>query len=329
MLAVADNGSATRNRRIYAGQLGLNMAVMTGRTYHSNDKPYVERPFGTLQWQVLNFLPGYTGSRPGELSGADPIAAAALSPDGLYGTITRYLVDEYPFQPHRGTGMFGATPMQKMLEVYGNYGEVDPPNQGDRRLHLGIKRVASTTSEGVKIFNIPYNSTELQRFASGASKRVTVHLDPDDLRKVSITAEGHQDVIEADLKMTAFSDLTLEEALTVMEEAVKGNPHMRALHDANLWDARARRAKESGFFPDSTLPASYRGLDDLEKRADALAQVELVPNTSSGPTVPPGSIMDRSGHASAQPVDDMAAAAPHQAKRHDKVAFKPIKESKL
>lgn len=47
--------------------------------YQLMDKQMVERLFGTTQWDVLNFQPGYTGSRPGELTGYDPKASAELS----------------------------------------------------------------------------------------------------------------------------------------------------------------------------------------------------------------------------------------------------------
>ncbi|MCE8421691.1 hypothetical protein LZ190_24090, partial [Rhodovulum sulfidophilum] len=61
LLSSADNGTATRNGSVYSAQLGTGTIVMTGRTYHATDKPCVEGLFGTTQFQVLNFLPGYTG----------------------------------------------------------------------------------------------------------------------------------------------------------------------------------------------------------------------------------------------------------------------------
>ncbi|MCD1620484.1 hypothetical protein ACFSDD_00795 [Salipiger marinus] len=42
------------------------------------DKQMVERLFGTTQWDVLNFRPGYTGSRPGELTGNEPKLSAKI-----------------------------------------------------------------------------------------------------------------------------------------------------------------------------------------------------------------------------------------------------------
>ena len=308
-LALADNGTATRNADVYAGQLGMGMAVMTARAHQPMDKQMVERLFGTTQWDVLNFRPGYTGSRPGELTGYEPKPSAEISHDDLYGTLTRYFIDEYPFRPHRGTGMYGATPRQKQEEALKLYGPMESPSQRDRCLHLGAKVQATTTSEGVRAFNIPFNSTELQRFAAGRPKRVTVHLDPDDLRKVYVTAEGENAVMEARLSMTVFKDQTLEEAIEIMEAATKSNPSLRELHDRHLGEAMKRRAFESGFFPDSRDPSSYQTLAQLEARASKLLQVETRPAAYVGATAAPGHLMSRgrtSGVVPARP----AGAAP-------------------
>jgi len=361
-LALADNGTATRNAGVYAGQLGMGMTVMTARAYQPMDKQMVERILGTLQWDVLNFRPGYTGSRPGELTGYDPKSSAKLSHDELYGTITRYFIDEYPFRPHRGTGMFGATPRQKRQDAQRHYGAIDPPSQRDRCLHLGAKVQATTTSEGVRAFNIPFNSTELQRFAGGAPKAVTVHLDPDDLRKVYVTAEGVAKVMEAHLSMTVFKDQSLEEAIEIMEFATKSNPSLRELHAGHLSDAVARRATESKFFPDSRDPSSYQTLAQLEHRASKLLQVETRPASYAGATVAPGQLMSRgtpSGVVPARPAgttspkppalsspsDASIPSAPSSRKRRTlpengdtsaadpddikTMTFGPIKESKL
>ncbi|MYM56613.1 integrase catalytic domain-containing protein [Thalassovita mangrovi] len=301
-LSLADNGTATRNGRVYAAQLGMDMTVMTGRAYHATDKPHVERLFGTMQGQVLNFLPGYTGSFPGELPGYDPKPSAELSHDALYGMISRYFIDEYPFQEHLGTGMFGATPRQKREEAIRRYGPIEAPSLRERFLALGAKVQASTTSEGVKAYNIPFSSPALQRFAGGKSKRVNVHLDPDDLRTVLITAEGHDEVIEAELRMTVFKDQTLQEAIEIMERATKDNPTLRELHRAHLEEARARRARESGFFKDSRDPSNYETLAQLQRRAEKLLQVETRPASYTGATVAPGSIMSRGVPVESAPV---------------------------
>lgn len=299
--SLADNGTATRNSEIYAAQLGMGITVKTARANTPKDKEYVERAFGTVQWDVLNFCPGYTGSRPGELTGYEPKASAKITHDDLYGTITRYFIDEYPFRPHFGTGMYGATPRQKREQAIERYGVIDAPKQRDRILHLGVKVDATTTSEGVKAFNIPFNSNELQDFTGGDATKVTVHLDPDDLRRIYVTAAGSKEVVPVYLSMTIFKDVTLEEAIEIMEAATKLNPTLRELHAEHLKDARARRARESGFFPDSRDPASYQKIEKLRQRAAKLTQVEARRFTNPGDMAGPGDLMSRSSNDGAIP----------------------------
>ncbi|HBB84548.1 MAG TPA: hypothetical protein DC031_15070 [Sulfitobacter sp.] len=349
-LVKSDNGTATRNANIYASQLGLGTAVMTGRAYNSTDNAYVERMFGTLQWKVLNFLPGYTGSRPGELNGYDGKKNAEITPDALMGIITRYFIDEYPYTPHNGTGMFGATPWQKFEEVSARTNGIEPPDPEQLRLHLGVEGQASTTSEGIKIFGIPYNSSALQSFAGGASKKCTVLLNPDDLRHVTVLPQGKKEKIIANLSMTIFADLTLDEAMAVKRAAIEANPELRSLHRQHLAEARQRRNRESGFFPDSDLPSSYVTIDKIRQDAAEMAHVELAPLSRSMETSGPGNIMDRSGHsgpcyAVPTPAEEVAdpppeapftePEAPPVSKEFDeleantKPMFSPITESKV
>ncbi|MCF2906194.1 Mu transposase C-terminal domain-containing protein [Octadecabacter sp. CECT 8868] len=289
----SDNGTAARNGPVYAGQLGMETTVVTGRAYNSTDNAYAERPFGTLQWRVLNFLDGYVGSGPGELNGYDGQKRAKITPDELMGIITRYWVDEYPFAKHRGTGMFKATPWQKFEELQQLNSGIEAPSPEALRLHLGEREEFTITSEGVRIFNIPYNSTELRNFDGGANKKVTVFINPDDLRYASILSEETEKAVTADLRMNIFADLSLEEAISTMRAATEANPEKTVLHEQYLRDARKRRAIESGFFPDSNSPASYMTIEKLKRQAEAMANVEFVPLARSGPTVAPGSVMDR------------------------------------
>ncbi|SNR35016.1 Mu transposase C-terminal domain-containing protein [Puniceibacterium sediminis] len=309
-LVKSDNGTATRNAAVYASQLGLGTVVMTGRAYNSTDNSYAERPFGTLQWKVLNFMPGYTGSRPGELNGYDGQKNANVTPDDLMKVITRYFIDEYPFDSHSGTGMFGATPWQKYEEVKNLTDGIKAPSGELLRIHLGESAVATTSSEGVKIFGIPYNSKELQEFAGGASKKCTVLLNPDDLRKVSILSEEAKEIITADLKLTIFADMTLEEATAIMRAACEANPELRVLHKQHLEEAQRRRVRESGYFPDSNLPSSYTKIDELRRQADDMANVEFVSLSRSAPVGAAGSIMSREpGNVPQKPLSEPVGPA--------------------
>jgi transposase InsO family protein len=306
----ADNGSATRNSRVYAAQLGMGMVVKANRTNCANDKPYIERLFGTMQGKVLSVLPGYTGSHPKHLPGYDSKGSAKITHDQLYGLITRYFVDEYPNEPHHGTGMFGIRPRAKLEDALTRYGTIDPPSQRERILHLGDKCQASTTSEGVRVCNIPFNSTQLQRYAAGASKRVTVHVDRDDLRRVLITAEGLDEVLEANLSMTVFKDLTLEEAIDFMEMATKDNPERDALYQRDLELAIERLAREVEAFGDHRDPSNFQVFEKLQKRSDKTLRVEARPPASIAPTVRPGAIMDRHATSGVVAVNSAAGKPP-------------------
>lgn len=292
-LVKSDNGTAARNGPIYAIQLRAGTAVMTGRAHNSTDNTYTERPFGTAQWQVVNFRDGYVGSGPGELNGYDGHKNAKITPDDLMGPLTRYWVDEYPFAPHNETGMFTATPWQKFEELAKLSDGIKAPSAQTLRIHLGECKEATVTSEGVKIFNIRYNSTSLQKFAGGARNKVTVCLNPDDLQQLSILSEDTTQIMSADLSMTTFADLTLEEAIGVMRAAVEANPELSVLPDRNLQDARKRRAFGMASVPDPNSPAPYTKIDKLMRQADAMANVDFVPLSRSGPTVAPGHVMDR------------------------------------
>jgi hypothetical protein len=231
--------------------------------------------------------------------------------------------------------MFGATPWEKMLDIAKNYRQLDPPSQRERCLHLGVKVNVTTTPNGVKAFNIPFNSTKLLNFTGGASRKVTVHLDPDDLRHAYVTAKGCATVIKVNLSMTVFADLTLEEAIELMEDACRRDPKAQEFHDAHLKEVRARRVRESGFFPDTRDPSNYLNTNGLRRRADQIAQVSFRPQGVTGPTARAGLLTDRTGATPAFKVGEGSAGSTakpppkDQSSRPAGKTFIPIKDSKL
>lgn len=97
--------------------------------------------------------------------------------------------------------------------------------------------------------------------------------------------------------MTIFADLTLDEVMAVKRSAIEANPELRSLLREHLAEARQRRVRESGFFPDSNLPSSYATIDKIRQDAAEMAHVELAPLSRSMETSGPGNIMERSGHS--------------------------------
>jgi putative transposase len=310
----------------------LESMVQTGRTYTSTDNPIAERIFGTMQFGVLNTQGGYVGSRPGELPGYDPAANTRLTPDSLYGIITRYLVNEYSHQPHRGVGMFGMTPWQKLEETRAKYGDIEAPSPEKRRLYLGITRVMSTTSEGVLFDFLPYNSNALQHFHDGKPKKVKIYLDPDFKDKVTIQPLRSKLTFEADLKMTAFEGLTYEETIAVAKAAAQDNPAKSKINDAMVKEARAKRVTESGFYLDPNKPEAYSKVALLEMQATALKSIDFVPDRSfaAAPVLMPGSITQRPQKSSGQKPPPSPATFPSGGGAPPNGPnFTPIKKSKL
>jgi hypothetical protein len=328
LLTVADNGTATRNGSVYSAQLGVGTSVQTGRTYHSNDNAHVERIFGTIQFQVLNFEGGYVGSKPGDNPGYDPKANTHLTPYDLYGVLTRYLVDEYSHSPHRGVGMFGATPHEKLEEITTTYGKVDAPSPRARRMHFGFKRTVSTTSEGILFNNLPFTSPALNTFHDGMPKKVDVYLDPDFIHTVTILPHDGSAPFDAELSLTAYRDLSYEKALEIMKVAAQGNPKARDLTNQMVLKAKVDRAKRSGFYKDPVLPESYQTLHRLEDQSKALAQIGHVANHAVVASVKPGSITMRPKKLGAK---SMPHVSPPEARAKLKTGenFAPITESKL
>jgi hypothetical protein len=223
--------------------------------------------------------------------------------------------------------MYRATPWQKYLEVRETYGEIEPPSPQKRRLHLGYKIEATITKNGVEAFKLPFNSTEIQRFAGGESRRVTVHLDPDNLRHVEVTAEGETQVMTAHLTMGIFRDMTLEEALDLIHSVTEANPELREHHEELYRNAVRERASHSDMYSNPRDPASYRTLEALKKKADQLAHVELRPPELSLSTAPPGSVTSRTPSTGVYTVPKPSEAPEAGPAAAD--PFKPIKESKF
>ncbi|MEO9896252.1 MAG: hypothetical protein ABJF05_07745 [Paracoccaceae bacterium] len=332
LLTNADNGNATRNGRVYSAQLGSGMMIQTGRTYHSNDNPHVESMFGTVQFGVLNMEDGYSGSHHDDLPGYDSAANTKLNVDQLQGVITRFFVDEYPLTPHKGTGMFDATPAEKLEQTIRDYGGIDAPNPETRRLYLGHKKTMSTTTEGVLFSNIPYNSHDLQTYHAGEAKKVNIYLDPDFLHTVTIQPVGTTLSFEADLSMTALQDLTYEGALDLMVQAAEANPTKRRLSDQMLKKARADRARRSGFYKDPQLPESYRTLEQIEKQAERLTHMTPEHGSSHVATVQPGQLTKgrkQRAQKSTHPAPPDKGPQPSPKSQRSAGRFQPIKESKL
>lgn len=266
-----DNGFGLRHANVKEATLGLLAQSIDCRTYNSGDRPHIERLFGTLESTVINLIHGYTGRKAGHLKGYDPVKNGIFDTDELYGIITRYFVDEYPFQLHRGVTLPGQRPIQAYKYANDEYRCVQLIPEMDRRIQLGWKTQASVTDEGVKVFGLPYWSPELQELSDSPNRKVTVYSDPDCTNEVTVLVEGREHPILGVLAWTAMSDLTISEALEFQAFACAEDPSETRDIEARLAKARRRRfddVKRKGL--EKNLPRSFMTQAEAEAKAKTI-----------------------------------------------------------
>lgn len=287
-----DNGTGIRNAAVKAATLGVAAQSIDARTYHGDDKPHVERMFGSLESQLINLIHGYTGRKAGALRGYDPIKNGVLDSEELYAMITRYLVDEYPAERHYGTTMMGRRPIKVAQEVNRDYGMIAAPTDHDRRIQLGWKMKCKVTDEGVKALGLPYTSPELQILSDHIDGSVSVHVDPDNITHATIMIEGHPDPILANLSWTAMKDLTLPEFLRIAEEARAEDPEETADFEALLVRVRRKRFDRLHFIAtEHKLARSYMTIAEAQRKAEAvMAGVHSSRRVLVEGATPPGSV---------------------------------------
>ena len=290
-----DNGSGLRNAAVKGATLGIFSQSVDCRSYHSGDRPYVERFFGTDESQVINLLHGYTGRKAGHLKGYDPIKNGVFDTDELFGILTRYFIDEYPLQRHGGPTMRGMRPIEAFNEANENYGCVPKIPEMDRRIHLGWRSKAIVSDEGVRVFGLPYWSPELQVLADGKKRKVTVYSDPDCVNEVTVLAEGQDGPILGKLAWTMMSDLTIAEALEYQAFACATDSEQTADYETRLMLARKRRyddVERKGL--EAKLPRSFMTIAEADAKARTIIHVRNSSQTPLPGTVPPGSIASAS-----------------------------------
>lgn len=284
-----DNGTGLRNVKVIESLMGLGTINGITRTYSPGDRAPDERVFGTLESRFFKLMPGYTGRRPGELPGYNAIRNGVVDVETLYEMLTRYLIDEYPFERHYGVGMGGRLPWDVYQEINKTRGQVELPDPNTRRIHLGWEVEATPSDEGVRVFSgIWFNSAKLQsiredQFFKG---KVKVFVDPDNLNLATVLMPGYPDPIEVELQMTVFADMTLGEVLQLMAEYRREDPEATEIYHDRLMEAKIRRfADISSIGVEHDLPRSYTTIEECKAMARALLAGARVIRTEALPGI--------------------------------------------
>ena len=287
----SDNGSGVRNANTKSAFLGLNVQSVDMRAYHGVEKPHLERMFGSIESILFQLIHGYTGRKAGALPGYDPIKNGILDCAEIYGLITRFLVDEYPFRRHHGVSMMGARPVKVYERVNNTYGCVDLTPTLDRRIALGWKSKATVTDDGVKAFNLPYTSADLQLLRDKIKTKVTVYSDPDLVDEVTILVEGHPKPILGRLTWTAMRGLTIPEALEFAATVRAETPEETIdFESQRIRAARKRFEQMKHTAIEHKLPRSYMTREEAEAKAKVVMTGLHSPVSPTQNTALPGMI---------------------------------------
>lgn len=269
-----DNGTGLRNADVISPLMGLGTLNGITRTYSPTDRSQDERVIGTIESCFFKVMPGYTGRKVGDIPGYDAIKNGVVDVQTLYGMLTRYLVDEYPFERNYGIGMCGRRPWDVYQEINNTRGHIDAPDPNTRRIQLGWEVSATPSDEGVRVLGgIWFNSDELQgaREENFFPGQVRVFVDPDNLNIATILMPGVHDPIEVVIQTTVFADMTLGEVLQLVAEYRREDPEVTEIYNDRLIEARTRRYDDiSATGVEHDLPRSYTTIEECKALAKAV-----------------------------------------------------------
>lgn len=290
-----DNGSGLRNSTVVGALLGSGSINTITRTYSSTERPHIERLFWTLENIVFRMLPGYTGSRPGELPGYDAMANGVLTVEEVHEIVTRYFIDEYPSTRHYGFGMNGRRPIDVYREINETRGHIPQIDPQTRLIQLGWEDEVTPTDEGVRVFQgIWFDSDEFQqkREEYHVTGKVKVYVDPDNLNLATAVLPNVKDPIELHLQVTAFADMTLPEVLRLMAEHRREEPNATEFHDDQVMHTRAHRYdRVKAIGVERNLPRSYSTIDECKRMAKSVfAGARMIRSVPVAGTTRPGQI---------------------------------------
>ncbi len=134
-----------------------------------DDKPYIERFFGTLESDFVNWLKGRTGSTPRKRGVADAMKEACIELDDFVALFHEYLITVYARRKQQALDW--ETPEERWLRGQREHSPIilDPDEQARVDVLASIEVEVNAGREGIRWNNKFYQSPELQaiRRASG------------------------------------------------------------------------------------------------------------------------------------------------------------------
>lgn len=261
-----------------------------GPRYSPDERPYIERFFGTIASRLSSRLPGYTGSHPHDVRRAlsDPKGGLRLcvTLDELEDLI-EYAIAAYNGTPH--AGLNNATPLEAMESCIRGRQQLVTRLPENRRSTLCLMQsarrcfVRAHLQQGVRphinLYGARYTSRMLACSTHLIGKPLLVYINADDLRSVqAFLPDG--------------SELGILEA----QGAWRSTPHGLQLRQQIEKEKKNRKCKRSVLEPDpigeyvrGKLARARRSRKAASELAEAMRTVSSVPSaqTPSEPTALP------------------------------------------
>lgn len=274
-LVKIDNGREFKNRAVDRFLHDAGIKAEFSRAFHPEEKPHIERFFGTLNRDLFELLPGYIGHSVAERQGIEARKSFAhrfgedanlcfgveLSPEGLQARIDEWCERIYAEKPHEGIGL---APAQKALAHAADVRRLsdervldalmlDAPDAG------GIRLVAKS---GIRIGNRRYVAGEL---GAWMGHRVHCRFDPHEPSRIVVYSHDRARFvcIAEDRDAMAHADLA-----RVAQEA-------KAKDRARISDIRSATRKVQKLYPANTaadrlLLAAGSAFTPSEQSTDAM-----------------------------------------------------------
>lgn len=215
-LVLVDNAIEYMGRSVSDAALQLGFEVEPHPVKQPNWKGSVERFFGTLASQPLDFLPGKTFRNVIAKDEYEPQKLAVLELGELRSLIIKWVALEYNVTRHEGVE---DVPARLWEEAVQTMEPTLPAKISDLDVLDKLVRYATLTAKGVRFENLYYQSDEMQvMFNRNANIVVKLLVDPDNLHFIQVqdptTGELSAAYIRHDLE--AYADgLTLVEHFAI------------------------------------------------------------------------------------------------------------------
>jgi putative transposase len=160
-----DNAKEFVSLQMAAALARIQIGFAHARRRQPDSKPYIERHFGTLERDFIEWLKGATGANPKEKGDKDPVKEAKIEADDFLMLLHQYFIECYARRPQENLGW--RTPEQVWMAA------LEHPTCRPRpltktdldRLDIiaSVEDEVTATREGIKWKGLYYQSPELQK----------------------------------------------------------------------------------------------------------------------------------------------------------------------